>query len=68
MAHGFGYDPVFLLPDIGRTSAEISQDEKNRLSHRGKAFRKIRDILTILPSDTFPRTFLHPIPDVKKAC
>ena len=45
-AHGFGYDPVFLLPDIGRTSAEISQDEKNRLSHRGKAFRKIRDVLT----------------------
>jgi XTP/dITP diphosphohydrolase len=43
--HGFGYDPVFLLPDIGRTSAEIPQDEKNRLSHRGKAFRKIRDIL-----------------------
>jgi len=42
---GFGYDPVFLLPDIGRTSAEISQDEKNRLSHRGKAFRRIRDIL-----------------------
>jgi XTP/dITP diphosphohydrolase len=45
-AHGFGYDPIFLLPDIGRTSAEISQDEKNRLSHRGKAFRKIQDILT----------------------
>jgi XTP/dITP diphosphohydrolase len=44
-AHGFGYDPIFLLRDIGRTSGEISQDEKNRLSHRGKAFRKIRDIL-----------------------
>ena len=44
--HGFGYDPVFLLPDVGLTSAEISQDEKNRLSHRGKAFRKIRGILT----------------------
>ena len=44
--YGFGYDPVFLLPGIGRTSAEISQDEKNRISHRGKAFRKIRDILT----------------------
>ena len=45
-AHGFGYDPVFLLPDIGRTSAEIPQDEKNRLSHRGKAFRKLQAILT----------------------
>ncbi|MFZ1204618.1 MAG: RdgB/HAM1 family non-canonical purine NTP pyrophosphatase [Candidatus Acidiferrales bacterium] len=44
--HGFGYDPVFLLPDLGRTSAEISPDEKNRRSHRGKAFRKIQDILT----------------------
>lgn len=43
--HGFGYDPVFLLPDIGRTSAEMAQDEKNQISHRGKAFRKIRDIL-----------------------
>jgi XTP/dITP diphosphohydrolase len=47
-AHGFGYDPVFLLPDIGRTSAEISQEEKNRLSHRGKAFGKMREILTNL--------------------
>lgn len=45
-AHGFGYDPVFLLPDIGRTSAEIPQDKKNRLSHRGKAFRKMQGILT----------------------
>jgi XTP/dITP diphosphohydrolase len=45
-AHGFGYDPVFLLPDIGRTTAEVSENEKNSLSHRGKAFRKIRNILT----------------------
>lgn len=44
-AGGFGYDPVFLLPDIGRTSAEIPQEEKNRRSHRGKAFRKLRDFL-----------------------
>jgi XTP/dITP diphosphohydrolase len=45
-AHGFGYDPVFLLPDLGRTSSEISESEKNRISHRGKAFRKAVDILT----------------------
>jgi XTP/dITP diphosphohydrolase len=45
-ANGFGYDPIFLLPDLGRTSAEISQDEKNRRSHRGKAFRKIQDVVT----------------------
>jgi len=44
--HGFGYDPVFLLSDLGRTSAEISPEEKNRVSHRAKAFRKIRDLLT----------------------
>lgn len=43
--NGFGYDPVFLLPDLGRTSAEISRDEKNRRSHRCKAFSKIRDVL-----------------------
>lgn len=42
---GFGYDPIFLLPDIGRTSAEISQHEKSLRSHRGKAFRKIQNFL-----------------------
>lgn len=36
---GFGYDPHFLLPDLGRTAAELSADEKNRLSHRGIAAR-----------------------------
>jgi XTP/dITP diphosphohydrolase len=46
-ANGFGYDPVFLFPDLGRTSAEISAEEKNRLSHRGKAFQKVRDLLTV---------------------
>jgi XTP/dITP diphosphohydrolase len=44
-ANGFGYDPVFLLPDLGRTSAEISPDQKNARSHRGKAYRKIIDLL-----------------------
>jgi XTP/dITP diphosphohydrolase len=44
--NGFGYDPIFLLPDLGRTSSEISENEKNRISHRGKAFRKTLDILT----------------------
>lgn len=45
-AAGFGYDPVFLVPDIGLTSAETSEEEKNRLSHRGKAFRRLREVLT----------------------
>ncbi len=39
--NGFGYDPIFLFPNLGRTYAEISPEEKNRLSHRGKAFRKV---------------------------
>lgn len=36
---GFGYDPHFWLPDLSRTAAELTADEKNRLSHRGQALR-----------------------------
>jgi len=43
--NGFGYDPVFYFSDIGRTSAEISSQEKNRRSHRGKVFCKVREYL-----------------------
>jgi XTP/dITP diphosphohydrolase len=42
---GFGYDPIFFSPELGRTFAEASQEEKNRCSHRGKAFRKILNLL-----------------------
>ena len=38
-AGGFGYDPVFYLPEYGKTSAELTAEEKNAISHRGKAFR-----------------------------
>jgi XTP/dITP diphosphohydrolase len=38
--HGFGYDPLFYFPELGKTFAEISADEKARYSHRGQAFRK----------------------------
>ena len=38
---GFGYDPVFYFPALGKTFAELSAEEKNRHSHRGKAFRKM---------------------------
>lgn len=38
---GFGYDPVFFFEELGRTYAEITREEKNQYSHRGKAFRKI---------------------------
>ncbi len=37
--HGFGYDPFFYLPEYGKTSAELTDEEKNAVSHRGKAFR-----------------------------
>jgi XTP/dITP diphosphohydrolase len=40
-ADGFGYDPLFLLPDLGVTSAELSHEEKNRRSHRGQAMAQL---------------------------
>ena len=42
---GFGYDPIFFFPALGKTYAEISREEKNLHSHRGKAFRKALDFL-----------------------
>ena len=39
--NGFGFDPIFFLPDRGLTSAEISPEEKNEISHRGKALRRM---------------------------
>lgn len=42
---GFGYDPLFLLPEKGITTAELSLEEKNLISHRGKAFQKVKEIL-----------------------
>jgi len=43
---GFGYDPVFYLPELGRTMAELSIEEKNEISHRGRAARKARQLLS----------------------
>jgi XTP/dITP diphosphohydrolase len=42
---GFGYDPIFYLPQLGKTMAELSMDEKNEISHRGQAVIKARRIL-----------------------
>ena len=42
---GFGYDPHFLLPDLGRTAAELSPEEKHAVSHRGKALRRLIALL-----------------------
>jgi XTP/dITP diphosphohydrolase len=43
--NGFGYDPIFLLPDGSCTMAELSDDEKNKISHRGLALRQMAAIL-----------------------
>ncbi len=43
--NGFGYDPIFFLPECGCTSAEISPEKKNELSHRGQGLRKMKEIL-----------------------
>ena len=42
---GFGYDPIFFVPHIGKTFAELSSAEKNKISHRGIALQKLRNIL-----------------------
>ncbi|MGH8691865.1 MAG: RdgB/HAM1 family non-canonical purine NTP pyrophosphatase [Burkholderiales bacterium] len=44
-ANGFGYDPLFLLPLLGKTAAELDPREKNRISHRGIALRKLVGLL-----------------------
>lgn len=43
--NGFGYDPIFYVPEFGRTTAELSDLEKNSISHRGKALRKMKEEL-----------------------
>jgi XTP/dITP diphosphohydrolase len=47
--NGFGYDPLFLFPTLGKTTAELSPDEKHQVSHRGKALRRLRPLLDLLP-------------------
>jgi XTP/dITP diphosphohydrolase len=43
--NGFGYDPLFLLPALGKTAAELAPGEKNRISHRALALRQLLDLL-----------------------
>lgn len=42
---GFGYDPIFYVPELGKTTAELTEEEKNRASHRGKALRLMKEEL-----------------------
>ena len=43
--NGFGYDPIFYVPELGRTTAELTEEEKNQVSHRGKALRLLKEEL-----------------------
>ncbi len=42
---GFGYDPIFFVDEFGRTMAELTPEEKNQISHRGKALREMKELL-----------------------
>ena len=44
-SNGFGYDPLFFLPDLGKTAAELDPEHKNRVSHRGKALSRLLELL-----------------------
>lgn len=48
-ANGFGYDPLFLIDEAGRTTAELPPEEKHRISHRGRALRRLRELMGRLP-------------------
>jgi len=50
---GFGYDPIFYLPDLGKTMAELSLDIKNKVSHRGKAAREAYPVLQRLSHSSY---------------
>ena len=47
-ANGFGYDPIFYVPELGKTTAELTEAEKNLVSHRGKALRLMKEELAKL--------------------
>ena len=49
--HGFGYDPLFFYPPFGRTFGETAPADKDRVSHRGKAFARLRRFLESLPAE-----------------
>ena len=54
---GFGYDPIFYLPELRKTMAELSLDEKNKISHRAQAARVARQVLERLIGECGDRTF-----------
>ncbi|WP_034757123.1 XTP/dITP diphosphatase [Rossellomorea vietnamensis] len=46
--NGFGYDPIFFVPSLGKTMAELTQDEKSQISHRGHALEKLGNMISDL--------------------
>ncbi|MEO5955982.1 MAG: XTP/dITP diphosphatase [Nitrospiraceae bacterium] len=52
-ALGFGYDPVFFVPELGKTLAQLSADQKNTISHRAKAFTLAKDLLREMNFELF---------------
>jgi len=48
-SHGFGYDPLFFFPQLGKTTAELEPDQKHAISHRGKALRRLRELMKRSP-------------------
>jgi XTP/dITP diphosphohydrolase len=50
---GFGYDPVFLIPELDKTLAQLSPDQKNTISHRAKAFTQAKDVLKTMEFEMF---------------
>jgi XTP/dITP diphosphohydrolase len=49
---GFGYDPVFFIPELGKTLAQMSADQKNKISHRAKAVTHVKDLLQEMEFET----------------
>lgn len=56
--NGFGYDPLFVVDELNKCFAELSADEKNEVSHRGRAFRQVKGCLQSLPCTAHPAKML----------
>jgi XTP/dITP diphosphohydrolase len=53
--NGFGYDPIFLVPALGKTTAELTPEHKNKISHRGRAAQLARELLEHWPPSSSPQ-------------